>query len=149
MKISLLLILPAFLLFGCGDSNRWWVAHDLDVESFDSETMEYIEETTEIALPDGSKGINFKYSPPIDPFYFSKIEIPQNSKNNVLKEIEKLKEKGGNYPEKFADDDCDWWPPKSENILIHKESSMDGFYLEVYLTETDERLNLYIKYFTI
>ena len=54
--------------------------------------MEMIRHDTGLSIPKGARGLNFAYSPPIDPAYLARIEIPAESRASVETQLAALKE---------------------------------------------------------
>lgn len=121
---------------------------DFGEADFDQKGIAFIEEDTGIDLPDGAKGLRFHYVPPMDPIVFAKIQIPDEAKDSLVRQIEALPGADAYFPKDFANDRCQWWVPA--NPMLSKESKKaDGYYIELYLVKEDKILTLYIKYFTI
>lgn len=132
-------------LIGCGkDASEF----ELDEKSFDEDTIHLLEDATGFDIPDGATGLKFYYIPPIDPIYFAKIQIPEDSLEMIKKQIAALTT-AQNFPDNFGDDRCTWWPPTLKNVVVSKKSNPTGFYLEVHLIEEAGSLILYLKYFTV
>ncbi len=68
MKIAIYFFLTALFVNGCNES-RWYREFELDEKTFDSEAMQMIRRDTGFNLPEGVRGLNFRYSPPIDPSF--------------------------------------------------------------------------------
>ena len=135
-----------FAVIGCG-CHRDLTEYTLDESSFDSEAMAKIQKESGITLPGGSKGLAFHHIPPIDPIVFAKIQMPANTQEALTKQIESLK--GITFPNDFAHDRCDWWPPAPQSVVLKKQATNNGYYVELYLVKEKEYLVLYIQYFTI
>jgi hypothetical protein len=54
--------------------------------------MEMIRHDTGLSIPKGARGLNFAYSPPIDPAFLARIEIPADSRESVETQLAALKE---------------------------------------------------------
>lgn len=147
MKIICILAILGTVV-GCR-GHRDHTEYGLDEESFDSEAMAKIEKESGIDLPDDAKGLAFHHVPPIDPIVFAKIQIPAAAQDSIAKQVESLTFGGIHFPTDFANDRCDWWPAAPENVLLSKQAFNNGYYVELYLVETEGRLVLYIKYFTM
>jgi hypothetical protein len=99
-----------------------------------------------LTIPRGAKGLNFRYSPPMDPSFVASIEIPEGSRNKILAEIEAISNEeiniSGGPGEKVA-----WWPPKDETVIIDRQYHQpDGDYFRAILTEVDGRTILYVSH---
>jgi hypothetical protein len=131
---------------GCG-GRRDLTEYSLDEKSFDSEAMAKIQTESGITLPVGSKGLALYHIPPIDPIVFAKIQVPNNAQEPLTKQIESLKKI--EFPNDFAYDRCDWWPPDPSHIVLPKRATSNGYYVELHLVKEKDKFILYIQYFTI
>lgn len=143
MRAFSCLLAIALLLSGCRPG---LVEYDLDAASIDAGTLSQLETVSGFPLPEGAIGLNYHYSPPIDPVYIAKIEAPVESKASLVSQIEQLS--SAPFQDDFASDRCAWWPRSFENSVVSKQARPDGHYLEVHLMEESQRLVLYIKFFT-
>ena len=135
------------MLFAIGSpGSRWGREFELDETSFDSEVMQTILTNTGLNLPEGAKGLNFRYSPPIDPAFVARIEIPAESQDIVMKQIEAIRVQeiniSGGPGEKV-----NWWPPPKEFVIIDRQCFQpDGCYFRAALSKEDERIILYVEH---
>lgn len=148
MRIVAIALLLCLALQGCQGLHEY----ELDESSFKSDTFRLLEQATKFDIPENSKGLNFRYKPPIDSIYFAKIEIPQVSSGAIQQQIEQYKD---NAPEAmgFANETCAWWPKEFKGVIASRNtmvnSNSGSYYLSLYFTKEEERLILYVKYFTI
>ena len=147
MKFShLAIVVLSLALVGCG---KYSETLDLDRTSFGADTIKLIEDDCGLSMPAGSKGLAFHYKPPIDPYYFAKLEVPESSKAALQAQIERFTN-STSFPGGFLD--CTWWPRSFEGALSSRQAAVTNsggtFYLELYLMREDGRLILYLKYFT-
>lgn len=146
MKLGIVLALFATLLLsGCADS-RWLREFELDEESFDAVAMKMVRDGSGLTIPNGSTGLNFRYSPPIDPSFVARIEIPEDSRNKILSEIEAISNEeiniSGGPGEKV-----DWWPPVAGTVIIDRQCfQTDGDYFRAILAEEHGRTILYVSH---
>ncbi len=138
-------LLAALLLSGCSDS-RWLGEFELDEKSFDSEAMQMVKDDSGLTIPSGARGLNFRYSPPIDPSFVVRIEIPEGSKDNIVAQIESIQNKeiniSGGPGEKV-----NWWPPPTEVAIIDRQCHQaDGDYFRAIVTEEEGRTILYVSH---
>ena len=145
MKNAILCVLAAVLLAGCSDS-RWFREFELGPDTFDPEAMQMINDDSGLKLPQGTRGLNFRYSPPIDPSFVARVEIPEAASDSVLKQIEAIQNEdiniSGGPREKV-----DWWPPPKESILIDRQCHQpDNDYFRAVLTKEDNRIILYVSH---
>ncbi len=146
MKTYFSLLALCFVCLGCGRDSR---EYELDGASIGADTIAQIEEESGIDLPDGTKGLKFHYTPPIDPIVFAKLEIPSEKKQAIKARISALTFSGNAFPSNFANDKCKWWPSSPANVVVSKEAFANGYYIEAHLVEEAGILLLYLKYFTI
>lgn len=145
MKNVLFFILTFLLLIGCRDS-RWFREFELDEKTFNSEAMQMVIRDTGLDLPEGVRGLNFRYSPPIDPAFVARIEIPKEARFHVQKQIEAIKNQdidlSGGPGKKVA-----WWPPPQKKMVIDRQLiQADGDYFRAALTQEDKRIILYVEH---
>ena len=143
---ALLLVIGALLLVTGAPSSRWGQEFELNENAFDSEAMQMIRTDTGLNLPDGVRGLNFRYSPPIDPAFVARIEIPAESQDQVLKQIEAIPIQeiniSGGPGEKVG-----WWPPPKELVIIDRHCHQsDGDYFRAALSKEDNRIILYVEH---
>jgi hypothetical protein len=143
MKAVFCGILAVLVLTGCGDL-RYAREFELDEKTFDAEAMQMIVEDSGLNLPKGARGLNFRYSPPIDPSFVARVEIPREARDSVLKQIEAIPNQtintSGGPGEKV-----DWWPPPRESVIVDRQCHQsDGDYFRAALTEEDNRIVLYV-----
>ena len=146
MKAYVSLLVLCLACLGCG---RDLGEYELDQASFGADTIARIERESGVDLPDGSKGLKFRYLPPIDPIVFAKLEIPSEKKQAIEAQISALTIRGNAFPSNFANDRCEWWPSRPANVLVSKQAFANGYYIEAHLVEEGGQLLLYLKYFTI
>ncbi len=146
MKSGMLIaLLATLLLSGCSDS-RCLKEFELDEKSFDAEAMQMIKDDSGLTIPEGAKGLNFRYSPPIDPSFVARIEIPKDSRDKIMTQIaaipdEKINISGG-PGERVA-----WWPPVVETVIIDRQCTQaDGDYFRAILTEEGGKTILYVSH---
>ena len=138
-------LLAALLLSSCGDS-RWLREFELDEKSFDSEAMQMVKDDSGLTIPSGARGLNFRYSPPIDPSFVARIEIPESSRDDIVAQIKAIHNKeiniSGGPGEKV-----DWWPPPTDLVVIERQCHQaDGDYFRAIVTEEDGRTILYLHH---
>ena len=140
-------ILTVLLIAGCGRDAR---EHELDSKSFDSKTLQRIQSDTGIALPAGARGLNFYYTPPIDPAYIAKIEIPLSSKEDVITTLSGVENDENMHATESLGTKVRWWIPKGAKVLMDRQRFVGtGNYLHVILTEEGATVILYIEWWAI
>ena len=93
--------------------------------------------------------MNFYYTPPIDPAYIAKIEIPPSSKEDVIKTLSTIKNEDIHFMGSLGTK-VSWWIPKGAKVLVdHQEFVGTGNYLHVILAEEDSTIILYIEWCVI
>lgn len=142
MKI-LLFILVSLLLTGCG--SRWYGEFELDETTFDSEAMQTIKDDTGFDLPEGTRGLGFRYSPPIDPSFVARLEIPKEYRNKVLKQIEAIPNEGIRMSE-GPGEKVTWWPPSQGLVIIDRDCRQANNYFRAILTQEGDRVVLYLDH---
>jgi hypothetical protein len=145
----LCLLLSAILFItGCGDS-RYGHAFELDQSTFDADAMQLIRHDTGILIPAGARGLNFTYTPPIDPAYLARIEIPPESRGALEAQLAALKENRiestGGLSTKTP-----WWRPTQGKVIVDKQvfDGNHGTTLHAILAIEGETLILYIDWST-
>ncbi len=134
------------LLTSCSDK-RWFSSFDLNEKTFDSGAMEHIEGVSALELHEKSKGIAFHYTPPIDPRFIAKIEIPQESVTSIEKQLRFFVK--NNYDPNKIKTNRDWWPNKFKNVVASNVYYNKGSgTLLVYLVNEGEKYILYIRHET-
>ncbi len=108
-----------------------------------------VQSDTGIILPANAKGLNFYYKAPIDPAYVAKIEIPKDSKENVIKTLSAIKNDGNIHTVESLGAKVAWWIPKDVKVLVERQTFVGGNYLHVTLTEEDAAIIFYIEWWTI
>jgi hypothetical protein len=141
----LLYFIALLMASGCSDS-RWYHEFELGEQSFDTEVMQLIKDDSELALPEGTRGLNFRYRPPMDPSFIARLAIPEESVELVRKQIEVLKNEkiniSGGLREKTA-----WWSPESGTIIIDRECHQaDNDYFRAILTREENQVVLYLDH---
>jgi hypothetical protein len=145
MRNTVFCILASVLLVGCSDS-RWFRDFELDADTFDREAMQMIVEDSGLTLPTGARGLNFRYSPPIDPSFVARVQIPEEALDNVLKQIEAIQNEDINISG-GPGQKVDWWPPPRESIIADRQCHQpDNDYLRVVLTREGNRTILYVSH---
>ena len=146
MRFSLLPVLAAILvLSACGEA-RWAREFELDEKTFDAEAMKMVETDSGLKLPADSKGLNFRYKPPIDPSFVAKIEIPADSREKLQKEIEAIKNESINSSGGLTTK-VKWFAPPAGTILVERECLKDGaHHLKVILSQEGGRYFLYVDH---
>ena len=147
MKHFVVLITVLVFITGCSDSgnNRYNREFQLDESSFDDSAMQMIKRDTGLSIPDGARGLNFAYKPPIDPSFLARIEIPNESHEFMISQISALKENivntSGGLTERI-----EWWRPSQGTVLAEKDfyNDSNGSRLHVILLSENGRLILYI-----
>lgn len=145
MGARVICLVLAFLLIGCG---REFEEYDLDTTSFDHRTIDLIESVTGIDIPNGARGIRFRYIPPIDPIYFAKIQIPAKARKDLESQLQNFGN-DQNFPEDYANERYEWWPTRFGKSLIERKAGFGSYFVEVYLIEENDHLILYLKYFVV
>jgi hypothetical protein len=146
MKFRILIVLfAALLLSECSDS-RWLKEFELDEKSFDAEAMQMIKDDSGLTIPAGAKGLNFRYSPPIDPSFVARIEIPKDSRGKIIAQIEAIPDEkidiSGGPGERVT-----WWPPVVETVIMDRQCTQaDGDYFRAILTEENGKTILYVSH---
>lgn len=147
MRTVLLSILTVTLLSGCGRDAR---RYELDSKSFDTKTLQRIQSDIGINLPAGARGLNFYYTPPIDPAYIAKIEIPPSSKDDLIKMLSVIENDNNIHSTETMGTKVRWWIPKGVKPLMDRQRFVGtGNYLHVMLTEEDAKIILYIEWCVI
>ena len=144
-QISTLFLIVVFIA-GCDESA--FKRLDLTKGSFDSSVLAEVERESGITLPQGACGIRYTYIPPIDPIYFAQVELPPESQAAMALQIRQLPTTT-EFPDDFADDECDWWPPKAESVLERKKAKSNAQYIDARLIESNGKLYLYLKIFVV
>jgi hypothetical protein len=138
------LVLTGLVFCGCDRDLR---QYELDSKSFDSKTLQRIQSDTGIVLPVGARGLNFYYTPPIDPAYIAKIEIPRSSKDDLIKKLSAIKNDDNLHVFTTLGTKVHWWIPKGTKPVMDRQRQVGtGNYLHVILTEEDGRVILYIEW---
>lgn len=146
MRSSLLLVLTAILMLSSCSRSRWTREFELDDKTFDAEAMKMVETDSGLKLPAGAKGLNFHFKPPIDPAFVAKIEIPADSRENLQKQIEAIKNEPINRSGALSTK-VTWWSPPAGSILIDRQGKQaDWVYLRVVLTHEGGRYFLYVDH---
>lgn len=144
----LFLLLSAVLFItGCGDS-KYYHAFELDQSTFDADAMKMIRDDTGLVIPEGARGLNFAYKPPIDPAFLARIEIPAASRQSVEAQLAALKdnrvESSGGLATRIP-----WWKPTQVKVIVDKQVLYpNGKSLHAILTIEGETLILYIDWST-
>ena len=138
-------LFATFVLTGCSDS-RWLREFELNEMSFDSEAMQMVKDDSGLTIPNEAKGLNFRYSPPIDPSFVARIEIPEDYKDDIVEQVKVIQNKeiniSGGPGEKV-----DWWPPPIGAVIIDKQCRQaDGDYFRAVITEEEGRTILYVSH---
>lgn len=148
MTRILLLLSAVLFLASCGDS-RYGRAFELDQTTFDADAMKMIRDDTGLVIPEGARGLNFAYKPPIDPAFLARIEIPAESRQSVETQLAALRENRvksiGGLATKIP-----WWQPTQGKVIVDKEVfyPSNGRALHAILTIEGESLILYIDWST-
>ena len=128
--------------------SRWFRAFELDENNFDSEAMQMVKDDTGLVLPEGTRGLNFRYSPPIDPSFTARIEIPREAREMMLKQIESIPNEVMNIHDEPSEKGT-WWPPTKAVVIIDRlclQSESGSAYLRVILTIESGRTILYVDH---
>ena len=143
MKVVIAVFLVLLSLAGCSDF-RWLREFELDERTFDSEAMQMISKDTGLVLSDDARGLNFRYCPPIDPAFVARIEMPRESRDQVLKQIEAIQDQDINISGGIGER-VEWWPPPKDRVIIDRQGiQSDGDYFRAALTQEDNRIILYV-----
>jgi hypothetical protein len=141
---------PAIIFFGlaivgCSDS-RWYHEFELDEATFDDEAMEMVAKDSGITIPDRARGIHFSYKPPIDPAFLAVIEIPEEAAQEVIGQIDAIKDTAVPSSTGGLDEKNSWWTPTVGQVLIDRSTFDSGRSLRAVLTRQNGRLLLYIDH---
>jgi hypothetical protein len=133
------------IILSCG-GNRWLGEFELDEKTFDSEAMAMIRQKSGINLPIEVRGLNFRYSPPIDPSFVARLEVPVELRDHIHKQIESIVDEdlhiSGGPGEKVS-----WWPPPGSLVIIDRQhNTPDGSYFRAALTHEGNRIILYLQH---
>lgn len=139
-------VLLGLLSFRC---RRALTEYDLDQHSYWGGILSEIQGETGLKLPAHTIGLNYHYKPPIDPIVFARLDIPESEEKLVRERIVSLPGSDFSVPQNFANDICPWWPARFNQVLIKRRIFYDYYYKEFYLLHENDRLVLYLKYFTI
>ena len=141
MKLFLA-ILAVLLLAGC---DKYAHKYELDERSFGPDTLKEIEQDSGITLPTGARGLHYFYKPPIDPGFAAKIELPVESKDEVLRRISAIKQESvsvsGDLGPRFP-----WWVSARASVLLDRQSRTKDTYLHAILTDEEGRMFLYLEW---
>lgn len=143
------LLLSAILfLSACGQS-RYDRAFELDQSTFDAEAMQMIRNDTGLTVPAGARGLNFSYTPPIDPAFVARIEIPAESRAAIETQLAALKENRINGTGGLSTK-TPWWRPTQGKVIVDKQvfDPNHGTNLHAILVTEGETLILYIDWST-
>ena len=146
MKPRIAIALFATALLSSCDDSRWLREFELNENSFDAEAMQMVRDDSGLTIPGGAKGLNFRYSPPVDPSFVARIEIPEASRTKIVSEIEAISNEeiniSGGPGAKVG-----WWPPVGVKVIIDRQCHQtDGDYFRAILTEEDGRTILYVSH---
>jgi hypothetical protein len=145
MKIIVCLVCAVLCLSGCGDS-RWDREVELDQHTFDSEAMQMIKSDSQLVLPDGTRGLNFRYRPPVDPAFIARLVIPEESVEQIRKQIEAIRNEEINISGGLAAK-TSWWHPTDGAVIIDRQCHQpDNDYFRAVLTREGDRAILYIDH---
>jgi hypothetical protein len=141
MRIMLILVL-ALSVVGCGGN------YTLDQKSFTPEKLKMVEQSTGVALPAGSKGLNMVYKgEPVDPYFVANIEIPENSHDELRGRIGQIRNEeihvSGSPTTRFS-----WWKVSKETTRIERQfHAKPDYYVHLVLCEESGRWILYVEWF--
>ncbi|MEW6713023.1 MAG: hypothetical protein AB1403_24600 [Candidatus Riflebacteria bacterium] len=99
--------------------------YKLDEKSFDAKALHMVEKYTQLNFPAGTRGLHMYYNgnKTTDPSFWAKIELLAVSKDNLLKQIKKMKSQkveSDSSPLKNCPEYLPWWKLEKETILIEK-----------------------------
>lgn len=139
------LILLILVLTGCRES-RWLREFELNEKTFDAEAMKMVQDQSKLSLPAGTRGLNFRFSPPIDPSFVARLEIPQSESAALIKQIEGLPQEEINISSSGGPGEkVKWWPPPKNAIMVDRQYNQpDGCYLRVAVTRESSQTILYV-----
>lgn len=132
------------LLTACGKYSHEF---ELDERSFGSDTIQMIEHDTGIDLATNAHGLNFFYTPPIDPAFAAKIEIPADSRTNLLVQLSRMKAEEIHVSSALGPR-FKWWTPAQGKVLFDRQEMRTEGYLHAVLTEEGDRTILYLEWAT-
>jgi hypothetical protein len=69
----------------------------------------------------------------IDPFEYARIELPAEGAKLMEERIAALTNSIASFPNTFANDKCDWWPPNQQNVIVSNKVYNGRYYIEAYL----------------
>jgi uncharacterized lipoprotein len=145
--MRILVVLATFLLgiTGCSDA-RYLGPFELDERSFDADALAMVQQDTGIVLPKGSRGLHFRYKPPVDPAFIAKLEIPASAREEMIHKIEAIKKQdiGRRADSLWAG--VSWWPPPVAGAIAETRGLRDGNDVWLVLSEENERLVLSIEF---
>lgn len=138
-------VLAVLVLIGCGDL-RYAGEFELDEQTFDADAMQMIVEDSGLTIPKGARGLNFRYSSPIDSSFVARVEIPQEARDSMLKQIDSIQNEDINISG-GPGEKVDWWPPPRESIIVDRQCRhSDGDYFRAALTDEDHQVILYVNH---
>ena len=145
MRLLAATTLLALCAVGCADA-RYLQQFELDDRSFDRDAMAMIARDTGIHLPKGSRGLNLKYKPPVDPAFIARVEIPQSDRDAVIKQIELIQsaDVGSRGVSLWAG--VKWWPPPGHGVVIERVGLPSGNVVRACLVEEEGQLILYVEF---
>ncbi|GEP42952.1 hypothetical protein [Brevifollis gellanilyticus] len=146
MKTLLKCLIPLILaLAGCRES-RWLREFELNEKSFDSEAMQMVQDQAKLSIPAGARGLNFRYSPPIDPSFIARIEIPRSESAAFITQIEAMPNEAINISGGLVEK-VKWWPPPGTPTLVDRQHNQsDGSYLRLVVREEGGQTILYVRH---
>ena len=121
------------------------IPYQLNEKSFGPKTLSKIQSDSGVSLPAGCRGLWFVYSPPIDPSWAAKIEIPKGAEASLLAELSKLPDKKINIFGEMGPT-MPWWRTKEATVLLDRQSSPLDNYLRTTLAHEGGATVLYIEW---
>jgi hypothetical protein len=131
-------------LFAAGsDIKEEYTTYSLDKKSFDAKHLEMVKGKINIKLPKGTNGLNLLYEGAgIDPRFYAKLEIPKESINDIVSQIEDIHDEI-TISEQF--DTLAWWRPSKE-MRISRCGFYKGKIVGVILCRENKKWILYVQW---
>lgn len=146
--LNLFIFVFGLLLMAFGGGNFSNADYNLDERSFTAESLKMIEQNTGLAFPVGSRGLHMFYQNSLDPAFVAKVEIPADSKDILIKQIEQIQNKDGSVAESLTEK-VTWWKPSEATIRIERQFTRDASHIHVLFCQEQERWVIYLTWFSI
>jgi len=145
-----IILVVSFLLTALSGSNFSNADYNLDEKSFTTESLKLIEEHTSISLPVGSRGLHMFYqeSQCVDPSFVAKVEIPEASKDLLIKQIEGIQNIDFKLVNQLAKQ-VKWWEPSNALIYIERKFTSKTGNVHILVCYEHERWVIYVEWNSI